>query len=73
MNPILFTRTGRLFANPSLAEGMSRVFDLLGNHDIYNEDLTPIEADAKALYSDWASVGDHLILAAKEVAVNAGK
>ena len=73
MNPILFSRTGRLFANPSLTEGISRVFDLLGNHDVYNEDLTPAEADSKALYSDWAAVGDHLILASKELAANAGK
>ena len=73
MNPVLFTRTGRLFANPSLSEGMGRVLDLLGNHDIYNEDSTPAEADAKAIYSDWASVGDHLFLAAKELTPNAGK
>ena len=73
MNPILFSRTGRLFASPSLAEGMGRVFDLLGNQDIYNEDLTPAEADSRALYSDWASVGDHLVLAAEELAPNAGK
>lgn len=73
MNTILFSRTGRLFANPSMTEGMGRVFDLFGNHDIYNEDHTPAEADSKALYSDWASVGDHLILAATELAPDAGK
>lgn len=73
MSPLLFNRTGRLFANPSLTEGMGRVFDLLGNQDVYNEDLTPAEADSKALYSDWAAVGDHLILAAKELVSNAGK
>ena len=66
MNTILFNRSGRLFANPSFVEGASRVLDILGNQDIYNEDQTPDEADAKALLSDWASVGDHLILATKE-------
>ena len=66
MNTILFNRAGRLFANPSFLEGMSRAVDLLGNQDIYNEDPTPEEADSKALFSDWASVGDHLILAAEE-------
>lgn len=71
MNTTLFARTGRLFATPSLTEGVGRVFDLFGTHDIYNEDLTPTEADSKALYSDWASVGDHLISAAKELAPNA--
>ena len=69
----LFNRTGRLFANPSFVEGASRVFDILGNQDIYNEDQTPDEADAKALLSDWASVGDHLILATEEFANNVRK
>lgn len=73
MNTTLFSRTGRLFANPSLTEGMGRVFDLLGTHDAYNQDLTPAEADSRAIYSDWASVGDHLILAADELATNVGK
>ena len=70
MNTILFNRSARLFANPSFVDGMSRTFDLLGNQDIYNEDMTPKEADSKALFSDWASVGDHLILAAKEFAAD---
>ena len=54
-----------------MTEGMARVLDILGNNDIYNEDLTPQEADRRALYSDWASVGDHLILAAQELASDA--
>lgn len=66
MNTTLFDRSGRLFSNPSFIEGMSRTFDILGNQDIYNEDLTPEEADRKALFSDWASVGDHLISAAEK-------
>lgn len=70
MSTLLFNRSGRLFASPSLVEGISRSFNIFGNQDIYNEDLTPEEADAKALYSDWASVGDHLILAAEESAKN---
>jgi hypothetical protein len=69
----LFNRTGRLFADPSFVEGISRTFDLLGNQDIYNEDLSPAEADTKALLSDWASVGDSLILATEEFSNNAGK
>ena len=73
MNPILFTRSGRLFANSSLAEGVGRVFDILGNQDIYNEDLTPQEADSKALFSDWASVGDHIIMATENLPDNARK
>ncbi len=73
MNTILFNRSGRLFANPSFVEGMSRTFDFLGNQDIYNEDLTPEEADCKALFSDWASVGDHLISAVEKFASDARK
>ena len=73
MNTILFSRSGRLFSNPSMFEGMSRVVDILGNQDVYNEDLTPQEADRRVLYSDWASVGDHLILAAEDLATNARK
>ena len=71
MVELFFKRTGRLFANPSLMEGMSRVLDILGTHDIYNVDDTPQEADYKALYSDWAAVGDHIILAAKDFSQNA--
>ena len=67
MAEILFERTGRLFANPSMEEGITRSVDLFGNYVIYNINNTPLEADCQALYSDWAAVGDHLILAAKEV------
>ena len=69
----LFNRSGRLVANPSFIDGIGRTFDLLGNQDIYNEDQIPEEADTKALFSDWASVGDHLISAVEELAKDAGK
>ena len=52
-------------------EGVARVLDIFGNQDIYNENLTPREADSQALYSDWASVGDHLVIAAQELASDA--
>ncbi len=73
MNTFLFNRSGRLFANPSFLDGMSRTFDLLGNQDIYNEDLSPEEADSKALFSDWASVGDHLIIVTEKFASDVRK
>ena len=69
----LFYRSGRLFIQPSFFEGASRVFDVLGNQDIYNEDQSPQEADTKALFSDWASVGDHLVLATEEFSKNVRK
>ena len=68
MAEILFERTGRLFVNPSISEGIARSMDLFGNYVIYNINNTPGEADSQAIYSDWASVGDHLISAAKELA-----
>ena len=71
MSSLLFSRSGRLFANPSLVEGIGRVFDLFGNNDVYNENLTPQEVDNQAIYSDWASVGDHLVLAAQELTSDA--
>lgn len=71
MGELIFKRTARLFANPSLFEGMSRVFDILGNQDVYNVDATSEQADFKAIYSDWAAVGDHLFLAAKDFSRNA--
>lgn len=67
MAEILFERTGRLFSNPSTAEGMSRSMDLFGNYVIYNVNNCSEEADSQALYSDWASVGDDLIFATKEI------
>ena len=68
MAEILFERTGRLFANPSAWEGISRSMDLLGNHVLYNTNNTGEEADSQAIYSDWAAVGDQLIYAAKDLA-----
>ena len=61
MNDSLLNRSGRLFAIPSLFEGMARVFDIFGLQDIYNIDSSSQQADAKALYSDWAAVGDDLL------------
>ena len=69
----LFNRSGCLFADPSFVEGIGRTFDLLGNQDIYNEELSPTEADAKVLLSHWASVGDHLILATEEFSSNVAR
>ena len=57
----IFKRTARLFARPSFEEGVARVMDLGATLNIYNIDETPEEADAKAIYSDWAAVGDDII------------
>ena len=64
---LLFKRSCRLFSSPSLLEGVGRVMDLWGTYDVYNTNPTAEESDAEALYSDWASVGDHLISAAQDL------
>jgi len=57
------TRTTTLFSDPSFLRGMSSLLDIGSTLTIYNESDTPQEADAKALYMDWAAVGDDLIYA----------
>ncbi len=57
---MLFMRSARLFARPSFLEGVSRIFDFGGSLNQYNENQDGKEADAAAIYSDWASVGDDL-------------
>jgi len=47
-----------LFAQPSAVAGISRFFDCGGCFDDYNISATPDEADAKAMYADWAIVGE---------------
>lgn len=56
----ILRRTGRLFARPSFLEGVARVIDIGATLNVYNQDSTGNEADAKAIYSDWFAVGDDL-------------
>jgi hypothetical protein len=53
-------RTDFLFAPPSFLSGASRVLDLFGLFDSYNESKDGKEADAKAIYADWAMVGQDI-------------
>ena len=53
-------KTDFLFAQPSLASGAARAFDLWGQFDEYNRSETPAEADAKAIASDWLVIGQDL-------------
>jgi hypothetical protein len=55
-----YTLATFLFARPSLASGIARLFDFWGQFDAYNISLNPSEADARALYSDWRTVGEQL-------------
>ena len=54
-------RSSFLFAQPSLLSGIARVLDLWGVFDWYNRSRVPVEADMRALYSDWYIVGTDLI------------
>jgi hypothetical protein len=43
-----------------MASGIARLFDFWGYFDAYNISLSTSEADARALYSDWRTVGEQL-------------
>jgi hypothetical protein len=47
-----------LFARPRALFGVARFFDFAASFDSYNSSESNDEADAKAMYSDWAVVGD---------------
>lgn len=53
----LDTRGFCLYAKPSLWEGMARLLDVMGTMNEYNYSDSEIEADYKALLSDWEAVG----------------
>ena len=53
-------KTDFLFAQPSLASGAARLFDLWGQFDDYNRSDTTDEADGKAIAADWFVVGQDL-------------
>jgi hypothetical protein len=55
-----YTLATLLFANPSMASGVARLFDFWGTFDAYNISLNPNQADARAIYSDWRTVGEQL-------------
>ncbi|GMT42188.1 MAG: hypothetical protein IEMM0002_0599 [bacterium] len=52
--------TDFLFAQPSLLEGVARIFDIGCLYDAYNKSPAPDEADQTAIYNDWKAVGDDI-------------
>lgn len=52
--------TAQLFAMPSMLSGLARTLDIGGTLDSYNESPTPSVADARAIASDFAVVGEDL-------------
>ena len=59
------TRTTALFSMPSFFRGMSSVLDVGSTLTVYNTSRSPEEADSKAIYSDWAAVGEDILFAAR--------
>jgi hypothetical protein len=55
-----------LFAQPSFVSGAGRVLDLWGQFDDYNHSETPLEADEKAIASDWLVVGQDVFAAIEQ-------
>lgn len=49
-----------LFAMPSFLRGISRILDLGATGVSYNESKNEIEADMKAINSDWIIVGNDI-------------
>lgn len=52
--------TDFLFARPSFLSGIARVLDIFGIFDSYNQSRNGQEADAIAIRSDWAMVGQDI-------------
>lgn len=46
-----------------MLSGIARTLDLCGTFDSYNESLNEATADARALYSDWRTIGETLAAA----------
>jgi hypothetical protein len=57
-----------LFARPSFTSGAASAIDLWGQLAAYNTSATPAEADANAIFSDWAIVGQDILDAAEKCA-----
>lgn len=49
-----------LYARPSFLEGIARLLDFSGTLNEYNSSMTPEQADALALRSDWSAVGQDM-------------
>jgi hypothetical protein len=59
-----------LYDTPSYLTGFARALDLWDAFSEYNVSPTPAMADAIAIYSDWRSVGEDLLVAARQVSAD---
>lgn len=51
---------GYLYARPSLIEGVGRIMDFGNSLNVYNETITPEQADFLAMLADWRVVGSDI-------------
>lgn len=58
-------QTDFLIGTPTFLSGMASAFDIAGSDIPINRSNSPEEADARALYSDWAMVGQDIEMAMK--------
>ena len=56
-----------LFAMPSFLCGVSRLLDLGGTFNSYNQGVTPEDADTVATCADWLVVGNDLQLSISKI------
>jgi hypothetical protein len=63
-------QTDFLFARPTFASGAAGTLDLWGQLADYNRSNTPAEADANAIFADWAVVGEDIADAMDELAAS---
>ncbi len=58
--------TDYTYARPSLVEGIMRIFDLgntMNEYNGYDGSFTGKEADARAILSDWTTIGQDMYYA----------
>ncbi len=53
-------KSGFLFATPSFLSGMGSVLNVLGRPGPFNYSRSGVEADCKALYSDYRMIGQDI-------------
>lgn len=58
--------TGFLFSLPSFKEGVASIIDFGGNLIKFNESKSAMEANKKALKSDWLAICDDFRVAVEE-------
>jgi hypothetical protein len=56
-----------LFSDPSFLTGTASLMDITGSLLIYNSSPSGAEADARAIASDWAVIGSHILKATEDI------